>query len=83
MTSQNEESSAVQANTEKPKAHRKARVAQHGAHVAVQRAKAAEKGTPRKKSAKRAKVARTVRDGSKAAKVMDLLRGRVAPQLRT
>jgi hypothetical protein len=74
MTSQTEESSAAQANTEKPTPRTKAHVAPHGAHVAAKSTKSAKKGTPRKKSAKRAKVARTARDGSKAAKVMDLLK---------
>ena len=74
MTSQNEEIGAAQANAEKPKARTKARVAPEGAHVAPSKAKAAKKGTPKKKSAKRAKVAGTARDGSKTAKILDLLK---------
>ena len=74
MTSENEESSAAQANSGKPKPRTKARVAPQGAHVAAKRAKAAKKATPKKKSDKRAKVVGTARDGSKAAKVLDLLK---------
>jgi len=74
MTNQTEESSALEANTEKPTPRTKARVAPHGAHVAAKSAKSAKKGTPRKKSAKRAKVVRTARDGTKVAKVLDLLK---------
>jgi hypothetical protein len=74
MTSQTEETGTAQGNTEKPKPRRKARVAPQGAHVAPSKAKAAKKATPRKKSPKRAKVAGSARGGSKAAKVLDLLK---------
>src|SRR3977135_3202749 len=74
MTSQTEESSAVQGNSEKPKPRSKARVAQHGAHSAVKRPKAAKKATPRKNSPKLAKLDETARGGNKAAKVLDLLK---------
>jgi hypothetical protein len=75
MTTQTtEESSAVQANAEKPKPRTKARVAPQRAHVAPSKAKAAKKARPGKKSAKRAKAAGTARGGSKAAKILALLK---------
>jgi len=59
--------------TEKPKATKKARVGAHGAHVATKKGKAAKKASPAKKAPKAAKGKGT-RDGSKAAKVLDLLK---------
>ena len=59
--------------TEKPKATKKARVGAQGAHVAPKKAKAAKKVGPTKKAPKAAKEKGT-RDGSKAAKVIDLLK---------
>ena len=43
-------------------------------HVGAKRAKSAQKAAPRKKSGVRPKVAGTARDGSKAARVLDLLK---------
>ena len=57
---------------EKPKATKKARVGAQGAHVAPKKGKAARKASPAKKAPKAAKEA-GARDGSKAAKVLDLL----------
>ena len=74
MTSQAEETAAVQANIEKPKPRTKARVAPKGAHVAAKRAESAKKGATGKKSAKRSGVAGTARDGSKTARVLAVLR---------
>ena len=59
--------------TEKPKATKKARVGAQGAHVAPKKAKAAKKASPAKKAPKAAKEKGT-RDGSKTAKVLDLLK---------
>jgi len=59
--------------TEKPKATKKARVGAQGAHVAPKKGKAARKASPAKKAPKAAKEA-GARDGSKAAKVLDLLK---------
>ena len=60
--------------TEKPKATKKARVRAQGAHVAPKKGKAAKKASPPKKAPKAQKEAGVARDGSKAAKVLDLLK---------
>jgi hypothetical protein len=57
-----------------PKATKKARVAPRRAHVAPKKAKAAKKASPAKKTPKGHKKAGTARDGSKAAKILDLLK---------
>jgi hypothetical protein len=57
-----------------PKATRKARVAPRRAHVAPKKAKSAKKASSAKKAAKGAKKAKSARDGSKTAKVLDLLK---------
>jgi hypothetical protein len=59
--------------TEKPKATKKARVSAQRADVAPKKRKAAKKASPAKKAPKAAKEKGT-RDGSKAAKVLDLLK---------
>jgi Protein of unknown function (DUF3489) len=59
--------------TEKPKATKKARAGAQGAHVAPKKGKSAKKASPAKKAPKAAKEKGT-RDGSKAAKVLDLLK---------
>ena len=59
--------------TEKPKATKKARAGAQGAHVAPKKGKAAKKASPAKKAPKAAKEKGT-RDGSKAAKVLELLK---------
>ena len=65
---------------EKPKATKKARVGALGAHVAPKRGNAAKKAHPAKKAPKAAKDKGT-RDGSKAAKVLDLLKRPVGATL--
>jgi hypothetical protein len=62
------------ATGEKPKPTNKARVAQRGADVAPQKGKSAKKASPSKKAPKGAKKAAGARGGSKAAKVVDLLK---------
>jgi hypothetical protein len=57
-----------------PKATKKARVAARRAHVAPKKAKAAKKASPATKAPKGHKKAGTARDGSKAAKILDLLK---------
>src|SRR6202521_3974281 len=57
-----------------PKATKKARVAPRRAHVAPKKAKAAKKASPAKKASKGGKKAGGARDGSKAAKMLDLLK---------
>ena len=69
-----EETNTAQAATDKPKASKKASVGQKGAHVAPKKAKAAPKAKPAKKAPKPAKKAEGVRDSSKAAKILELLK---------
>jgi hypothetical protein len=75
MTSTTEETGAGQAvAAEAPKTNRKARVARQRAHVAPKKAKAGKKANPRKTAPKGGKKSGTARDGSKAAKILDLLK---------
>ena len=71
-----EETGAAQATAtgKEPKATKKARVGQKRAHVAPAKPKAAKKAKAPKKAAKAAKKADGARDGSKAAKILDLLK---------
>jgi len=62
------------ATSEKPKPNKKARVAPKGARVAPKKGKSAKKASPAKKAPKGAKKAAGARDGSKTAKVLDLLK---------
>jgi hypothetical protein len=75
MTSIAEETGAAQAvAAEAPKANRKAGVARRRAHVAPKRGKSGKKAKPTKKAPKGAKKAGPARDGTKAAKILDLLK---------
>ena len=75
MTSNTEETGAATATAgAQPKASKKARVAPRRAHVAPRKAKSAKKASPSKKTPKAAKKGSTARDGSKAAKILDLLK---------
>ena len=72
------ESSAADANSKKPKANKKARVAPRRGNAAPTKTKSARKPIPAKKAAKgrtkpqaKPKVAR---DGSKTAQILDLLK---------
>ncbi len=69
-----EETDTTQLPGEKPKTGKKARVAQERAHVAPKKGKVAPQAKAAKKTPKGAKKAGAVRDGSKAAKVLDLLK---------
>ena len=60
--------------TEQPKAAKKGKVGARGAHVTPKKGKAGKKATPAKKTPKGAKKAAGARDGSKAAKILDLLK---------
>jgi hypothetical protein len=73
MNTPNAEETAQATGTEKPKASKKARVGAQRAHVAPKKGKAAPKAKVAKKAPKAAKKA-GARDGSKAAKVLDLLK---------
>jgi hypothetical protein len=68
-----EETGTAPKAAEKPKATKKARVGAQGAHVAPKKGKAAKKASPAKKAPK-APTEKGTRDGSKAAKVLDLLK---------
>src|SRR6266853_4037189 len=76
ITSRREENGTAKARSgaEKPKAGTKARVAAKRAHVAPKKAKSAPKAKVAKKAPKLAKKAGSARDGSKAAKIIDLLK---------
>ena len=76
MTTQTtEETTTAQATaTEKPKPGKKARVAPQRAHVAPRKAKAAPKAKAAKIAPKAAEKPTGARNGSKAAKVLDLLK---------
>jgi len=68
-----EESGTTEA-AEKPKAGKKASAGQKRAHVGPAKGKTATKAKATKKAPKAAKKAGPARDGSKAAKIIDLLK---------
>jgi hypothetical protein len=65
---------ATDTTTAQPKASKKARLAQRRAHVAPKKNKSGKKASPPKKAPKAAKKADAARDGSKVAKILDLLK---------
>ena|ERR1700674_1853102 len=75
-TSITEEAGTAQATATgaQPKAAKKARVAPRRAHVAPKKGKPGKKTSPPKKAPKGGKKAGATRDGSKAAKILDLLK---------
>ena len=79
MTSIREETTTAQATatSEPPKATKKASVAKRARHVAPVRGKSGKKASPAKKTLKAPKGERkggAARDGSKAAKILELLK---------
>jgi uncharacterized protein DUF3489 len=60
--------------TAQPKASKKARAGARRAHVAPKKVKSGKKASPATKAPKGAKKAGGARDGSKAAKILDLLK---------
>ena len=68
------ESATASATAEEPKGRKKARVGRQRAYVAPKKAKSARKASPAKKAPKSGKKAGAARDGSKTAKVLDLLK---------
>ena len=76
MTTSITEEPATQAAAtgEDAKALKKARVAKRGAQVAPKRGKSGKKATPAKRAPKGEKNAGAARDGSKAAKILELLK---------
>ena len=73
-TSTTEDRTAHVTGAERAKPSKKARVARTRAHVAPNRAKSAPKAKALKKAPNGAKKAGSARDGSKTAKVLDLLK---------
>jgi hypothetical protein len=75
-TSIAEETGTAQATAtgDQPKPNKKARVARQRAHVPPKKAKSPKKARPPKKAPKGKKKANAARDGSKSAKVLDLLK---------
>jgi len=73
MNTASEETARV-TGTDKPKASKKARVGAQRAHVAPKKGKSEPKAKAAKKAPKAAKKADGARDGSKAAKVLELLK---------
>jgi hypothetical protein len=75
-TSIAEETGTAQAPAagDQPKPKKKASVAKQRAHVAPKKAKSGKKARPAKKAPKGQKKAKSARDGSKTAKVLDLLK---------
>jgi hypothetical protein len=71
-----EETGTAQATAtgDQPKPNKKARVSARRAHVAPAKGKSAKKAGPTKKAPKGAKKATSARDGSKTAKILDLLK---------
>jgi Protein of unknown function (DUF3489) len=74
ITSITEETGTAPATAAQPKPNKKARVAPRRAHVAPKKAKAGKKAKAAKKTPKAAKKAGAARDGSKTAKILDLLK---------
>ena len=69
---------------EQPKAAKRGKAGVRSAHVTPKKGKAGKKASPAKKAPKGAKKATGARDGSKAAKILDLLKrpgGATAKQL--
>jgi len=76
-SSAGETAQVAKADSEQPKATKKARVAPQGAHVAKKKGKSAKKAASVKKTPKGhkgAKKPRTPREGSKTDKVLELLK---------
>jgi len=69
-----ETGTATATATAQPKATKKARVAPRSAHVASKKSKAGKKAKAAKKAPKRGKKAGGAREGSKAAKILELLK---------
>ena len=75
MTSTAEETGAAQATAAaQPKATKKAHARARRAHVAPKKAKSGKKASPAKKAPKGGKKAGGARDGTKAAKIIELLK---------
>ena len=69
-----EAETATSPANEQPKASKRAKGGARGAHVAPKKGKSGKKAAPSKKAPKGAKKATGARDGSKSAKILDLLK---------
>jgi len=74
MIANTEQIETAETTMAEPKAAKKARVGKRGAPVAAKPAKTGKKASPAKKAAKGAKKATGARDGSKTAKILELLK---------
>ena len=75
MTSNTEATeTALAPEKQEPKAKKNASAGARRAHVAPKKAKSGKKTTPAKKAPKGQKKGNAARDGSKAAKILDLLK---------
>src|ERR1700681_1603872 len=74
MNSNAEPTETTQAKAEPPQATKKANVAKRARHVAPSKAQSRKKARSAKKASKREKKASGARDGSKTAKILDLLK---------
>jgi hypothetical protein len=74
LTTEETGAATATATGKAPKPAKKARVARQSAHVAPKKGKSGKKSSPPKKAPKAAKKAGGARDGSKAAKILDLLK---------
>jgi hypothetical protein len=74
MNKATEETAHAHASSEKPKPGKKASVGRQDAHVASKKGKEAKKASRAKKAPKAQKEAGAAKDGSKAAKILDLLK---------
>src|SRR6202163_3214388 len=74
MTSISEQPVQTPTAAAQPKPTKKARVAPRRAHVAPKKGKSGKKASPPKKAPKGGKKAGPARDGSKAQKILDLLK---------
>jgi hypothetical protein len=77
---QETENATAQAVAEQPKTTKKARSGARVAPVAAKKGKPGKKATTAKRAPKSAKKAAGARDGSKAAKILDLLKRLMAPR---
>jgi hypothetical protein len=74
MTTLTTEETGAATATAQPKASKKARAGARSAHVAPKKSKPGKKASPAKKAPKGGRKAGAVRDGSKAQKIIELLK---------
>jgi len=79
MTSNTAQTETASAPAEKTKPHKKGSTGARGANVASPKAKTGKRGSLSKRAPKGRTKVTGARDGSKTAKILDLLRRRAAP----